>query len=126
MQTAEFILYVKDQQRSCDFYAAALQQEPELHVPGMTEFKLTNTCKLGLMPENGIARIITPAVPHPSKGNGIPRCELYLLTQDAEDALTRCLNAGATLISAVQPRDWGHKVGYCSDPDGHILAWAEG
>lgn len=124
MQTAEFILYVKDQQRSCDFYSTALQQKPELHVPGMTEFRLNNSCKLGLMPENGIARIITPAVPHPGQANGIPRCELYLLTPDAEGALANCLNAGATLISAVQLRDWGHKVGYCSDPDGHILAWA--
>jgi uncharacterized glyoxalase superfamily protein PhnB len=124
MPSVEFILYVKDQQRSRDFYSEVLQMEPHLHVAGMTEFRLNNNCKLGLMPESGIARIISPPMPHPSQGSGIPRCELYLLTPNAEASIDRCLNAGAELISTVQPRNWGHKVGYCSDPDGHILAWA--
>ena len=52
----EFILYVADQNRSRNFYAQVLQKEPSLNVPGMTEFDLNETCKLGLMPENGIAK----------------------------------------------------------------------
>ena len=77
----EFILYVKDQVRSRGFYRTLLGMEPVLDVPGMTEFDLGG-CKLGLMPENGIARIITPALPNPKTGSGIPRCELYLLVVD--------------------------------------------
>ena len=52
----EFILYVADQSRSARFYAELLGLAPSLDVPGMTEFTLPGGCKLGLMPEAGIAR----------------------------------------------------------------------
>jgi len=28
-------------------------------------------------------------------------------------------------ISELKDRDWGDRVGYISDPDGHVLAFAE-
>lgn len=119
------ILYVADQQRSRDFYAALLQKEPVLHVPGMTEFRLTETLKLGLMPENGIAKIISGKAPHPATGNGIPRCELYLITENMEAAYANALKAGAKEISAIEDRNWGDSAGYVADPDGHIIAFAK-
>ena len=121
----EFILYVSDQSISKEFYRQALQSEPSLDVPGMTEFDLGTEAKLGLMPEEGIAKILLNKTPHPSTGNGIPRCELYLLVPDPVAAYQRAVNAGAKPISPVQPRDWGDTVGYVSDPDGHILAFAK-
>ena len=121
---AEFILYVADQQRSRDFYAALLDLEPALDVPGMTEFDLGD-CKLGLMPEAGIARIITPALPHPSKGTGIPRCELYLLVQDLAPVIARAARSGVPVISPAADRSWGHRVVYFADPDGHVVAFAQ-
>lgn len=121
----EFILYVQDQARSRDFYAAVLAQQPSLDVPGMTEFDLAPGCKLGLMPENGIARIITPAMRHPVDGQGIPRCELYLLVQDAAAYCNRALAAGALEVSPLSPRNWGDSVGYFADWDGHVVAIAE-
>jgi catechol 2,3-dioxygenase-like lactoylglutathione lyase family enzyme len=51
MRYAMFILYVRDQQTSRDFYARTLGLEPVLDVPGMTEFQLTDSAILGLMPE---------------------------------------------------------------------------
>ena len=123
MQT-DFILYVADQARSRDFYRAVLAKEPSLDVPGMTEFDLGGS-KLGLMPEAGIARIITPAMPHPGQGNGIPRCELYLLVTTAEEVVGRCRSANAREVSPLLARDWGHRVAYFADPDGHVLAIAE-
>jgi len=120
----ETILYVKDQKRSRDFYQNLLGKEPVLDVPGMTEFQLTDFTKLGLMPEEGIAKILSSNLKHPSSGNGIPRCELYLMTGDPESALDIALIAGAVLISRVKIRDWVHKAGYVSDPDGHIIAFA--
>ena len=48
-----FILYIADQERSKNFYSQVLGTEPVLHVPGMTEFQLTESAKLGLMPETG-------------------------------------------------------------------------
>jgi lactoylglutathione lyase len=121
----EFILYVRNQALSRDFYAAVLQLQPCLDVPGMTEFELSAGCKLGLMPENGIAKVITPALRHPNEGSGIPRCELYLIVDDVEAANARAQVAGAQLVDALKPHDWGDRVSYWADLDGHVLAFAE-
>lgn len=121
----QIILYVASQSASREFYAQLLQQPPTLDVPGMTEFELPGV-KLGLMPETGIARILCPALPHPDAGQGVPRCELYLLVDDPEVWMQRALQTGARLVSPVQPRDWGDRAGYVADADGHVLAFAAG
>ncbi len=118
-----FILYVRSQTASRDFYRALLDAEPVLDVPGMTEFDLGN-CKLGLMPEEGIARIITPALPHPASGSGIPRCELYMLMDDLTAVLERATKAAVAVVAPVKDQDWGHRVAYFADPDGHVIALA--
>ena len=53
----EFILYVRNQEESKNFYKILLDKEPSLNVPGMTEFLLEENCKLGLMPNDGIGKI---------------------------------------------------------------------
>jgi uncharacterized glyoxalase superfamily protein PhnB len=120
-----FILYIDNQKRSKEFYEQLLQIKPCLDVPGMTEFELTDSVKLGLMPENGIAKIISDKLPHPNTASGIPRCELYLNVENAEQYLQRGIQLGGKEISKFQDRDWGDKVGYISDLDGHIIAFAE-
>lgn len=118
------ILYVSDQQKSKEFYSVILDKIPDLHVPGMTEFSLAENLTLGLMPENGIAKILSEKTSHPSTGSGIPRCELYLYTGNIEEYFDRALKAGAREISKIQDRDWGDTVGYLADLDGHIIAFA--
>jgi hypothetical protein len=76
----KIILYVHDQKRSTEFYTALFRRKPHINVPGMTEFILSDHCKLGLMPNDGIVKILKDFMPHPDRGNGIPRCELYLRT----------------------------------------------
>lgn len=125
MNEFEFIIYVEDQQKSTRFYENVLQIKPSLNVPGMTEFKLADNLKLGIMPENGIAKIITTHLPHPNKGNGIPRCELYLKVKNPDEYIARGIELGGIFISEFQHRDWGDNVGYIADLDGHILAFAE-
>ncbi len=125
IQAGVFILYVTDQQRSTAFYRTVLNTEPVLDVPGMTEFQISRNMKIGIMPESGIARLICPAAPHPELGNGIPRSEVYLYVSDPQAYLDRATGAGATLISALQSRDWGDEAGYVMDLDGHILAFAK-
>ncbi|HBA61783.1 MAG TPA: glyoxalase [Elusimicrobia bacterium] len=117
------ILYVGDQAKSREFYAIILGKAPRLDVPGMTEFELSDTCILGLMPEKGIKRLL-PAMPDPETAGGIPRAEVYLTVPDPEVYHVRALAAGARELSPVQPRDWGHKASYCLDRDGHVLAFA--
>ena len=124
METIEFILYVADQARSAEFYEKLLKISPSLNVPGMTEFNLSETVKLGLMPESGISNIICPAMPHPKTANGIPRCELYLKVSNPADFIERAIRLGGKKISEQQERNWGDTVGYIADLDGHVIAFA--
>ena len=125
MDNIEFIIYVSDQAKSTEFYQSILGKPPSLNVSGMTEFILLKSVKLGLMPEEGIEKIIKNKMPQPHLGNGIPRCELYLKVKNPQQYIQRTLKAGGQLISEFQNRDWGDKVGYVADLDGHILALAE-
>jgi len=120
-----FILYVKDQNSSCNFYSAVLTTAPTLDVEGMTEFRLSEKSVLGLMPESGIRRLLGAALPDPATASGIPRAEIYLVVEDADAYLSRAVSQGGILLSDVVMRDWGDLVGYCLDPDGHVLAFAQ-
>lgn len=121
----ETILYVKDQQASTEFYTKLFRQKPDLNVAGMTEFILSANCKLGIMPNNGIAKLFSNKMPHPDNGNGIPRCELYFYVENIEFEFDNAVSIGAKLISRTVERDWGDKVCYFADIDGHIIAFAE-
>jgi len=123
-EAAHLILFVADQARATQFYAAALGVAPRLDVPGMTEFDLPGGAVLGLMPEDGVHRLLGDRVPHPADARGVPRCELYLVVADPAAAHARALTAGAAELSPLGPRDWGHVVAYSRDPDGHVLAVA--
>jgi catechol 2,3-dioxygenase-like lactoylglutathione lyase family enzyme len=125
MTTALFILYVTDLQRSAAFYTRVLGYPPRLDVPGMVEFDLAAGAVLGLMPESGIRRLLGEVLPDPARGAGVPRAELYLLVEAAAAHHARALAAGARELSPLQLRDWGHRVAYALDPDGHVLAVAE-
>lgn len=121
----EFILYVANQELSKDFYSKVLDTTPSLHVPGMTEFQLHSNIKLGLMTETGINKILAGKTQDPAGGNGIPRCELYLKVPFIDSYIERALKAGAKMVSEAADRDWGDKVCYLTDPDGHIIAFAQ-
>ncbi|HRH66625.1 MAG TPA: VOC family protein [Bacteroidia bacterium] len=125
IKLVETILYVNDQEKSCRFYETLFRHVADLNVPGMTEFNLSDNCKIGLMPNNGIAKIFADKAPHPDTGNGIPRCELYLYVENIQYEFDNAIKSGAKLISPVSDRDWGDRVCYFSDPDGHIIAFAE-
>lgn len=114
-----------DQARSAAFYARVLHCAPSLDVPGMTEFRLSAACVLGLMPEAGIKRLLGSPLPDPAQAAGIPRAELYLRVANALEYHRRALEAGAIELSEPRDRDWGDRVAYALDPDGHVLAFAE-
>jgi uncharacterized glyoxalase superfamily protein PhnB len=125
LKQIEIILYVSNQQKSVEFYKNTFLIQPSLNVIGMTEFNLCNNVKLGLMPENGIAKILIPNLPHPKEGNGIPRCELYIKVDSAKKYFERAIQSGGKIISPFKIRDWGDNVGYVSDLDGHVIAFAK-
>lgn len=117
---AHFILYVADQRESTAFYRAVLGVEPELDVPGMTEFRLGPDAVLGLMPVAGASRLLGREL----EPNCEPRAEVYLLVDDPEAYHRRALAAGASEVSRLGLRDWGHVAAYSIDPSGHVLAFA--
>lgn len=125
IQLTETILYVHDQQASTEFYTKLFRQMPDLNVPGMTEFCLSDKCKLGLMPVYNIAKILQDKTRHPAAGIGIPRCELYFYVENIELEFNNAIQCGAKLISPVEERNWGDRVCYFADADGHIIAFAE-
>jgi len=119
-----FILYVENQEKTKEFYKKILGDEPILHVPGMTEFKLSKGVGLGIMPEEGIRKILDDKITNPSEGKGIPRCEIYLYVDNPDEAYTRLIEAGGKGISINKLRAWGDFVAYGADLDGHIIAFA--
>lgn len=123
MREALFILYVRNQTTSAKFYERTLSTTPRLNVPGMTEFQLTESSVLGLMPEAGIKRLL-PNMPDPASGGGVPRAELYLYVDDPAAMYNAAVGAGAKPLDPLKERDWGDKVAYCLDPDGHVVAFA--
>lgn len=122
---AHMILYVKNQEASTKFYAAVLNLKPDLNVPGMTEFRLSETCVLGLMPEGGIKRLLGSALPDPALGSGIPRAELYVRVDEPKAYHERAIENGARKLSGLANRDWGDIAAYSLDPDGHVVAFAK-
>ncbi len=120
-----FMLYVKDQANSAAFYAQVLGYSPSLHVPGMTEFILAENSVLGLMPADGIKRLLGDRLPDPARAVGVPRCELYLYVKHPLDYHQRAIKSGAVELSSLEVRDWGDRAAYSLDLDGHVLVFAE-
>lgn len=82
--------------------------------------------KLGLMPGDGIVRILNGRVrePYEEAGGGGPRCELYVYVDDPDRYFDRVVRAGGRGISRGATRSWGDFVAYGSDDDGHLIAFA--
>ncbi len=94
-------------------------------MPGMTEFGLSDTCVLGLMPEAGIKRLLGDRLPDPAIANGTPRAEVYLRVDDPQAFHQRAIEMGAQELSPLEKRSWGDIATYSLDPDGHVLAFAK-
>jgi hypothetical protein len=98
------------------FYSTILNCKPDLHVPGMTEFKLTPSTVLGLMPEEDIKQLLGDKLPDPALANGSPRAEVCLIVDDPQVYHRRAIAAGAQELSPLEKRDWGHLADYSFDP----------
>ncbi len=122
---AHIILYVENQQKGTDFYTSLLNKPPSLNVPGMTEFELSGSTVLGLMPSRGIKNLLGKNIEKPEPTNNQPRAELYLMVNDIEEYIDRAVKLGARKLDELKERDWGHRAIYFEDLDGYIIAFAE-
>ena len=119
------IIYVENQEKARDFYKQVLAMEPLMDVPGMTEFKLDKNVLLGIMPNEGIARIMEGKVKNLGKSAAVPKCELYLPVDDPDEYYHRLIKAGGTGIVEGKARPWGDYTAYGMDPDGNLIAFAK-
>jgi uncharacterized glyoxalase superfamily protein PhnB len=119
------LLYVADQARSREFYSKLFDVSPVLDVESISEFIINDTMKMGILDERWMGELIGDALPSPKTGSGIPRVELYIFVDDPAAMYDKAISLGATSISAVSRRNWGHHVGYVADLDGHVLAFAK-
>lgn len=120
-----FIIYVKNQEESKLFYEKVFGYKPALHVPGMTEFRLGENVSLGIMPEEGIMRILENKITNPQNANGVPRSEIYLFVDEPDEYYIKLVEAGGVGVSKTELRNWGDHVAYGIDIDGHVLAFAK-
>lgn len=119
---AHLILYVQDQEASRAFFESVLAVTPTLHVPGMTEFTVSSTTVIGLMPDRNIERLLSLAEGSVA-ATGL-RGELYLIVADPAEYHRRALAAGARELSPLAQRNWGDLAAYCVEPNGYVLAFA--
>lgn len=119
------ILYVSDQQASTDFYSRLLQKQPDLNVPGMTEFYLSENCVLGLMPYTGIEKILGSKSQVLRGNSGSVKSEIYIVVDELKSIYERAKTLDVCILNDLAERDWGHRAFYFSDKDGNLIAFAE-
>lgn len=117
------ILAVEDLRRAANFYAAAFGWPRSVDAPIYVELALPEGMRLGLYERAGFARNTGRAPARIAAGELAPT-ELYLYPDDLAQAIRRLEAAGARLLSARAPRDWGDDAAYYADPDGNVLVVA--
>ncbi len=118
------ILAVQDVPRARGLYDAAFGWPTDVDLPVYVEYVLPGDQRIGLYAREGFARN-TGVVPAAMPPGAIAPAELYLRVDDLPEAARRLTDAGARLLSAAAPRDWGDSVAYFSDLDGNVLAVAQ-
>jgi len=115
------ILFVENQKVSTDFYSNLFGITPDLEVEGMTEFKILDNFKIGLMPNKNISKILPEII----LSSEITKCELYIYVSDIQQQYEKAIKVGAKLLSPIRKRNWGDLACYFSDPDNNVIAFAQ-
>lgn len=111
-------LGVRDLETSVKFYQDGLGF-PKMDSPPEIAFFTLNGTWLGLYGRESLAEDATV----PAEGGGFPGFALaHNVSSESEvdTTLREAVAAGATLIKAGQPVEWGGYSGYFQDPDGYL------
>jgi hypothetical protein len=118
MRISVITLATADQQRASDFYRGLLGCEPQRDRSGVTWFKLDG-CWLALYPRADLARYCGVA----QAGGGFEGITVSVNLASAQevcDVVERARRAGATLVRAPGPAQWGGCIAWIADLDGHL------
>lgn len=125
MNKTYFIIYVDDIEKTKMFYEILFDIKPVTDEPGMCEFELPNGAVLGIMPNSSLEKLFGAEYSVNEKKKKSPKFEFYFQVDDAEALQQKALQLGALELRKFAKMDWGDKVAYCVNHDGHILAFAE-
>jgi len=125
MNKTYFIIYVDDIDKTKMFYELLFDIKPIIDEPGMCELELPNGAVLGIMPNSSLEKLFGAEYSVNNKRKSSPRFELYFQVNNAEALYEKALQLGALSLRKFTKMDWGDRVAYCVNHDGHILAFAE-
>lgn len=113
------IFYVDDVPATLDFFERAfgfergLLHESEDYgelITGETKLAFSSTALMRQLDKN-------PATP----AADAPTFEIAFEADDVKAALTKAIDAGATLVQDVRDEPWGQTTSYVSDPNGYLI-----
>jgi catechol 2,3-dioxygenase-like lactoylglutathione lyase family enzyme len=117
------ILAVDDLARAVGFYRGAFGWPQVVDAPVYAELVLPGDLRLGLYQREAFARN-TGQQSTPIEPGALAPTELYFFPEDLGAAISALERAGARLLSALAPRDWGDDAAYYADPDGNVVVVA--
>lgn len=120
LDSVNLVFYVSDLERARGFYEVLLNVAPQ-EEGSSSEFALTESTNLSLVPMAGISKFLPEERFAPS---GTLKAELYLFVDDPHRYLQQAEALGGRIVAWPEFKPWGHKVGYCVDLDGYMLAFA--
>ena len=113
------IFYVDDVVASLEFFQQAFGLEPGFrHESGEYGELSTGETKLAFSSTALMRRLgKSPAKPMPEA----PAFEIAFETEDVAAALSRAIEAGATLVQDAREEPWGQTTSYVTDPNGYLI-----
>jgi predicted enzyme related to lactoylglutathione lyase len=122
----QVILAVSDVGRAVAFYERAFgwPRNEAIDYSNYVEF-LVGGGALGLYERGAYGREVG-AEPVAIDDGLVSPSYLYLRVDDVDDAVRRLTEAGATPLSPLSPRAWSERAAWFADPDGNVVAVAEG
>lgn len=125
MNKTYFIIYVDNLDKTKMFYKLLFDIKPIIDEPGMCELELPNGAVLGIMSNSSLEKLFGTEYSINEKKRSSPKFEFYFQVDNAEALYQKALQLGALELRKFAEMDWGDKVAYCINHDGHILAFAE-
>jgi hypothetical protein len=113
-------LGVADVARSTEFYESLGWRLSASSVPGVVSFFQTAGGLLSLVKTDDIASDAGIATRESTDFRGVMLAINVESPAAVDEALRSVVQAGAVLVKAGSPADWGGYVGYFLDPDNHL------
>lgn len=113
------ILFVEDVAAASRFYAAAFDLTPGFIADGGDYGEMQSGETTLSFSSQHLMRQLgkNPGRPHAAA----PVFEIAFEVDDVSGALSRALQAGATLVQDVKEESWGQTTSYVADPDGYLV-----